>query len=150
MKLRLKLAVLGLAILTVSPARAQTVGATPYIDPAWSASGVVNFNPPPSVTAGLWVACNPNGTYVGYNSKGTPVTFPQFNWYRSGTHGGPYTLLNATPQPSTVYIDTTWSGTEYYVCTVVVNGVESAYSPEVSWPSGPVLNPPTDLTAVSQ
>lgn len=57
-----------------------------------------------------------------------------YNVYRSSTTGGPYAKLNSTPDPTTVYTDSTVSSahTYYYVTTAVSStGQESSYSNQV-------------------
>lgn len=57
-----------------------------------------------------------------------------YNVYRGTKSGGPYSKLNATPQPATVYTDATVaSGTTYYYVATAVDATsgESAYSNQV-------------------
>jgi fibronectin type 3 domain-containing protein len=58
-----------------------------------------------------------------------------YNIYRSGTTGGPYAKLDASTDASTSYTDSSVQAgqTYYYVTTSVgVDGIESAYSSQVS------------------
>jgi hypothetical protein len=62
-------------------------------------------------------------------------TVAGYRVYRSNTSGGPYTLLNSAPTPSTRYTDSTLQTGKiyYYVVAAVTSGnVESAYSNQVS------------------
>jgi fibronectin type 3 domain-containing protein len=74
-----------------------------------------------------------------------------FNFYRSTTSGGPYTILGTSPMSSTcAYTDTTvgFSQTYFYVATAVDSSGESGYSSQVSAavPANPIPNAPINLT----
>jgi hypothetical protein len=58
-----------------------------------------------------------------------------YNVYRANVSGGPYTKIDASPDPATNYADSTvQSGQTYYYVTTAVDsvGVESAYSNQVT------------------
>jgi len=118
-----------------------------------SASFGVQFAPTAagSVSGSVTVTSNtPNSpTLVALNGTGTAVvahsvtlswvastsTVVGYNIYRSSVSGGPYALLNSTPNVGLGYTDTavTAGQTYYYVVTAVdANGVESVVSNEVS------------------
>ena len=62
-------------------------------------------------------------------------TVSGYEVFRSTVSGGPYTVLNSTPDATTTYADMSVQATQkyYYVVTSVdSSGVESAYSSEVS------------------
>ena len=90
---------------------------------------------PPSVT----LSCSAATT-------GTLAT--SFNFYRSTTSGGPYTLLGSSA--TCAYTDATvaFSTTYFYVSTGVASNLESQFSNQVQAvvPVNPVPNPPTNLT----
>lgn len=56
-----------------------------------------------------------------------------YNVYRGTKHGGPYTKINASIEPATVFTDETVLGgkTYYYVVTAVDTLAESVYSNEI-------------------
>ena len=57
-----------------------------------------------------------------------------YNVYRGTASGGPYTMVNTTPQASTTYVDLTVQAgqTYYYVVTAVNGSGESVYSNQVT------------------
>ena len=69
---------------------------------------------------------------LSWTGSTSPVT--GYDVYRSSRQGGPYKILNSTPNPDTSFIDTTvkTGQTYYYVVTSVDSaGVQSAFSGEV-------------------
>lgn len=79
----------------------------------------VNFSATPAPTVSLSWAASGSANIAGYDV------------YRSGTSGGPYTLLNSSLVPDTSYVDATVKAgqTYYYVTTAVNSGNDqSSYS----------------------
>ena len=65
----------------------------------------------------------------------SPSTVDLYRIYRSGTSGGPYTLIGIVPSSSNAFTDyTIMSGNTYYYVVTAVNsaGAESAYSNEAA------------------
>lgn len=100
------------------PTGSVTVTAQSVSNPASSASASVSVNAPGSRSVLLsWTAST--SSVVGYNV------------YRGGQPTGSFVKLNSSPDPATVYTDTTVvSGQTYYYKTTAVNsgGVESSPS----------------------
>ena len=85
-------------------------------------------------TAALTGVCTTAGSHtVSLNWTASTTPSVNYNVYRSGTSGGPYTKLTASPVSATSYIDSAVLAgqTYYYVTTAVASGnTESAYSNE--------------------
>ena len=104
---------------------------------AVSGSATLTSNTPNSPTM---IAVNGTGTAAVVHSvtlswvASTSSTVVGYNIYRGTVSGGPYTMINSTPNASTSYTDTsvTAGQTYYYVVTAVDgSGNESAYSNQV-------------------
>ena len=104
-----------------------------------SASGNISFisNAANSPTAEAWTAV---GTQAAMHSVSlfwdpSPSQVIGYNVYRGTKSGGPYPVkLNASPQPTTAFVDNTVATgtTYYYVATSVdTDSVESVYSNEI-------------------
>jgi len=91
-------------------------------------------NPSSSITlSGTGLQAASHSVTLTWTASASSVS--GYDVFRSPVSGGPYTMLNSTPDATTTYTDTAVQATQtyYYVAASVdLSGVESAYSSEVS------------------
>jgi ribosomal protein L11 len=121
--------------ITVGQNRSFTVTFAPQASGAASATltYVSNAsNSPSTALTGTGAAAVAHSVDLSWT--GSTSTVSGYNVYRGGVSGGPYSKVNASLDPSTIYTDgSVASGqTYYYVVTAVdSSGTESAYSNQV-------------------
>jgi len=97
----------------------------------WIAGCTVSTNQSPQLPTGS-VSVQHTVTLT-WNASGSSVV--GYNVYRGTISGGPYTKINTALVATTNYVDNTvQSGTSYFyaVTSVDLNGVESAFSSQVT------------------
>jgi fibronectin type 3 domain-containing protein len=87
-------------------------------------------SPAVETMTGTGTAATPHTVALSWNASNDAVGY---NIYRGANSGGPYSMINSSPDGSTTYTDSTVSSgdTYYYVATAVdANANESGYSNE--------------------